>query len=361
MKDPLIRQLEEANKAEEARAEALKKFPIQRVGDIEIKAPVWLAEKLLEKGALAALIGESGAGKSFVALDLGLSIASGQRWHGKDTKQGPVVYVAGEGRAGVLRRALGWSLASEQSLKSIPFYITPPLNLSDPSAVETARLAIESVAEQQPIALVIIDTWATSLQADENSVSDTSKGLLALASITQNQGAAALIVHHVGHGDKNRARGSSALHAALDCAFLVERGDDGIIRLTTAKAKDTEPPAPLAFRMEKIGLGILNEKQEEETSAYLEPVEYEPPQAPRDASGKWQKIALDTLRTLLAQHKKNLEAKGLDPVNARVTEQDWRYAVYDAGIPKNRFSEVKKGFIQAGIIAIEGGSYVRIL
>ena len=41
----------------------------------------------------AILYGPPGAGKSFVALDFALSVASGRAWHGHEVRQGPVLYV----------------------------------------------------------------------------------------------------------------------------------------------------------------------------------------------------------------------------------------------------------------------------
>ena len=43
----------------------------------------------------AVIYGPSGEGKTFVALDWALSVATGRSWQGKQTKQGPVVYIAG--------------------------------------------------------------------------------------------------------------------------------------------------------------------------------------------------------------------------------------------------------------------------
>src|SRR5947209_2819298 len=57
----------------------------------------WLIEGLLPASSLAVLAGGSGVGKSFIALDIACSIASGIDWHGRSVMQGDVVYVAGEG------------------------------------------------------------------------------------------------------------------------------------------------------------------------------------------------------------------------------------------------------------------------
>ena len=48
--------------------------------------------------------GAPGSGKSFCALDIGLSISAGMPWHDKATRQGSVLYIAGEGVGGLGRR-----------------------------------------------------------------------------------------------------------------------------------------------------------------------------------------------------------------------------------------------------------------
>ncbi|WP_426765441.1 AAA family ATPase, partial [Pseudomonas aeruginosa] len=56
-----------------------------------------LVRGILGEGGLSVLYGAPGAGKSFLALDLGYAVATGQPWMGRDTRQGPVIYAAGEG------------------------------------------------------------------------------------------------------------------------------------------------------------------------------------------------------------------------------------------------------------------------
>src|SRR4051794_39667006 len=55
-----------------------------------------LIDGLLPKTGLTVLYGESGAGKTFVTLDLACHIAAGRPWRGMAVEQGVVVYVAAE-------------------------------------------------------------------------------------------------------------------------------------------------------------------------------------------------------------------------------------------------------------------------
>lgn len=66
--------------------------------------PKWLIDGVLpEKGAIV-LYGAPKNGKGFVALDWGLSIASGREWFGHRVEQGAVAYIYSEGTTGLAAR-----------------------------------------------------------------------------------------------------------------------------------------------------------------------------------------------------------------------------------------------------------------
>ena len=70
---------------------------------------VWLVHHLLAIGEISVWYGEPGSGKSVGIEDLGLHVAVGRAWHGRQVKQCAVLYVALE-RAGVVaapRHCLG--------------------------------------------------------------------------------------------------------------------------------------------------------------------------------------------------------------------------------------------------------------
>ena len=48
--------------------------------------PDWLVKGILERNTLAAVIGESGSGKSFIVVDIACCIATGTPWHGRDVQ-----------------------------------------------------------------------------------------------------------------------------------------------------------------------------------------------------------------------------------------------------------------------------------
>ena len=62
-----------------------------RISELELRPPEWLIEGVLERACLTGLIGSSGCGKSFFAIDMACSIASGKSFHGRNVSKGKVL------------------------------------------------------------------------------------------------------------------------------------------------------------------------------------------------------------------------------------------------------------------------------
>src|SRR5689334_11565333 len=71
-------------------------------------SPMWLIEDYIEGDTIAVIAGAEGTYKSFSASDMALCIGHGLSLHTRRTVQPPVLYIAGEGRARVVRRIRGW-------------------------------------------------------------------------------------------------------------------------------------------------------------------------------------------------------------------------------------------------------------
>jgi hypothetical protein len=84
------------------RGAGLRLFTVREV--LTLPDPQWLIEGMVEVGAQGVIYGPSGHGKSFVALDWALCVATGKPWSGRPTKKGPAVYVVAEGGRGIKKR-----------------------------------------------------------------------------------------------------------------------------------------------------------------------------------------------------------------------------------------------------------------
>ena len=71
--------------------------------------------------------------------------------------------------------------------------------------------------------------------------------------LRQRFGCCVLLVHHSGH-NMERARGSSALKAAVDAEYEITKDDAGGIKIRTTKMKDAELPPELLLRIKGVEL-----------------------------------------------------------------------------------------------------------
>src|SRR5690625_2292698 len=175
-------------------------------------AQPWVITDIVPAGGVVSLVGGSGVGKSFVAVDMACAIASGTEWHGYSVEQaGSVVYVAAEGGGGIDKRALAW--AQQHGMDDVPqLYMLLDAPIIDDQ--KDAALLTETLAElarriEQPIKMVILDTLNRVMQGEENSATAMAALMRGVEMVRQRLGCAVQIIHHTGHGEQQRARGSS--------------------------------------------------------------------------------------------------------------------------------------------------------
>lgn len=222
--------------------------------------PTWLIKGLLPKADLAVLFGESGSGKSFLALDLAVDVALGTPWRGKRTKRGRVVYIAAEGVGGFRNRLKALAMQRGLALDEIPVGVIPdaPDMLARADALDVAKAIVAAGGAD----LVVVDTWArVTSGANENSGEDMGRALNHCKGIHTATGALVLLVHHSGKDASKGARGWSGLRAAADVELEVLRNDNAR-SVTVTKQKDAEDGAEFGFRLNTVVLGVDSDGEE---------------------------------------------------------------------------------------------------
>ncbi|MDD2746369.1 MAG: AAA family ATPase [Acidithiobacillus ferrooxidans] len=329
---------------------------LRHVRDLLTNPPAvrWLIRGIIEADTLALLYGQPGAGKSFLALSMAASIACGADWYDHRVTQGPAVYILGEGGGGVSRRLRAWQLSNPYAhLEAAPLFISRRMvPLGEAEAVEEIAAAIEESGAGKPSS-VWIDTLARAAAGlDENSSRDMGELIKACDAIRARYGCAVILVHHSGH-NQERARGSSAIKAALDTELSATK-DGPVITLQSTKSKEGEPFKPLTFQLAGVDTGWNDEDGERVYSAVLEECD-----APEQAEqlGKNQGMAVAVLRGLFRQRVKTASEGGRNPESVRIGVSDWKEATL---LNRNRFAEVKKSLIEKGLITISG-NFVALL
>jgi len=230
---------------------------LEHIAKIELTAPQYLIEGLIEQQSLCQMFGEPGSGKSFMAIDAACSIASGKDFHGRPVARGPVIYVAGEGRRGVVRRINAWAMTHSVELIDMSLYVSRmAVGMNNGTNLAGLKEEIRSIAEEfgSP-ALIILDTLARNFgDGDENDTRDMTSFIAEVDRLNDEFHCASLIVHHAGHGEKGRARGSSALKGALDAEYKISKQVDRI-RMSCSKMKDEDEPDPMSFYLVPVEMG----------------------------------------------------------------------------------------------------------
>ena len=207
-----------------------------------IQPPEWLIKDFLVEGSYAMLFGARGTFKTFLALDIALSIATGfpvePVWPGIVTP-GPVLFAAGEGRPQLLKRVTAWEQVHYGGDRVADFtLIDPVVNVAEAwePFIDLAK------AKHSRYKLIVLDTVGRAMQGiNENAQEHASKFTALVQRLQIELGATVLALHHTGHDKKERSRGSSVFGADLDTEIRLDReGEAYTIALEMTKQKDDE-------------------------------------------------------------------------------------------------------------------------
>jgi RecA/RadA recombinase len=215
--------------------------------------PEWLIKGILPKAELVVLFGESGAGKSFVALDMAGALDRGVGWRGHRVKQSRVVYIAAEGAGGFRNRMAAYCLHNKISPKDLGVGVihAAPNLLQKDDALDVCK----AITAWGGADVVIVDTFAqTTPGANENAAEDMGKALAHCKGIHRHTGAVVMLVHHAGKDAARGARGWSGLKAAADAEIEITRGVGGRM-LRTSKQKDGEDDMKFGFDLQPLPIG----------------------------------------------------------------------------------------------------------
>lgn len=331
--DITAEELAEAQKRLSPREQGSKRksFHLIALGEFirDVRPPNYLIDGVIETETMGVVFGDPGTYKTFVTLGMLLCVASGRPWHGRAVKQGPVVYIVGEGRQGIARRVLAWGKHNGVDVATLPFLVSSmSAALTDPKSVEEVAAAIAEVTKKYGAPVVVcVDTLARNFQGDENKTEDMTSFVSNVDRLGNS--CVRLIVHHSGLGDKTRSRGNSALKGALDFEFCMAKRVDGIVEMNNTKMKDApEWTEPMRFIPHTVSIGGDFDNPIE--SIVLEP--YNPgPQEAVAGSAKMRE-AVDLLRELCDLQREDLKAGGHDPNGARVSKGEWREACVERRI-----------------------------
>ena len=271
-----------------------KQYKIVRAEDLLATLPLprkWVIDDFLPRNIVAALIAAGGSGKSYLAMNLAISVASGGILFNKfmPSKEGKVVFISGEDDIAELQRRLHWSTSSlpkhvvERIGKNINFVdladtfeaFTEKNRAGEVHMTNSVTNLISSIKESvgSEVDLIIVDPVSRFRGGEENLAVDTTRFVQALQMFTSQLNATVLCLHHVNKGAKsngtgqNNARGSSALVDGVRLVMELNQlsedevkklyGDTqvklNILNLNCVKTNYTKPFEPIALNKGENG------------------------------------------------------------------------------------------------------------
>ena len=224
-----------------------------RLAEPEGGEPDWLVEGLWSAQAVGCIGGIPKVGKTWLALELAVAVASGRPCLARFPvrQPGPVlVYCAEDKAMAVKKRVAGLATARGVDFDrlAVGWIGASALHLDD--LVDRRRL-IRTVTANRP-RLLILDPLVRLHRGDENSAAEISDLLGFLRTLQRDHRVAVVLVHHVrksGASDPGQAlRGSGDLHAWGDSNLYVLRrnGHPTLV----AEHRALPAPAPLTIRLD---------------------------------------------------------------------------------------------------------------
>lgn len=231
-------------------------LPVVRASELEtpVRQQSWLIERLWTHQAVGIIGGSPKSGKTWLALEMAVSVASGSSCLETFpvSTPGPVLLYAAEDSAAALRaRIETLARLHNVSFEQLDVHIITVDSLRLDRPDHQARL--ETTLQIYRPALLVIDPLVRVHAIDENVAGQIAALLGYLRSLQRNTGAAIALIHHirknVSHtgGAGYSLRGSGDLYAWLD-SFLYLRMHQGQ-RTVSAEHRSAPSFGPVALEL----------------------------------------------------------------------------------------------------------------
>ena len=221
------------------------------------QAQRFLVADLWAHEAVGIIGGEPKCCKSFLALSLGVAVASGAPCLGQFAvpAPGPVLLFPAEDALSTVRsRIEGICAAQRVNFAALPLYVitAPRLQLD----VQSDRAKLRETIERYKPKLLILDPFVRLHAIDENASGDVAPLLQHLRSLQRNFQLAVALVHHSKKGASFKRpgqalRGSSDFHAWGDSNLYLTRSAADIT--LTIEHRATAAIDPLALKLCTLG------------------------------------------------------------------------------------------------------------
>jgi hypothetical protein len=224
----------------------------------EIAQPPALIKDLLDGGEGAILAGPPNVGKSWLALEMALAVATGGKFlHEFEVEQGSVLIIDEEGTEWGDQRRFDMLLEGRgvDNITDLPLYLA--IGKGYKLDTKEGLTAVRRMIERYKPNLVIIDSLIRVHSGDENVSKDMAKFFQISTKLMRSTGTAFVFVHHIKKiGPPDQAvepgelmRGTSEIRAWPSVGFVVLPGEDGMMEVHNVKQRWREKPDPFNVRL----------------------------------------------------------------------------------------------------------------
>lgn len=236
-----------------------------------------VVENLLPASGTACIFGRSGAGKTFLVIDLMLAIARGDHeWFGRRIMQRPVVYLALEGEAGIRDRLNANIMGSGREIPDDFTVIYRQFNISSAEQQEAMVEAIKRLNLNNPV--IVVDTLTRAASGlDLNGPKDMGAVISSSDDLQRRLGGLVISVYHSsmkGGAENSDATelGHSSYRGSLDASIFVFCGKANNKYWSAKKVKDASEGDAEPFH---LGVAEVRRNQWDnpKTSCYVIPGE----------------------------------------------------------------------------------------
>ena len=239
-------------------------LPIKRAAELTPAdaTPQWLIEGLWARAGVGIVGGAPKSCKSWLALDMAVSLASDTLCLGAFAPQDPgpvLVYFAEDSQSIVKGRLDGLCARRRLDIGELPVHVicAPTLRLDQ----ERDRLRLGEAIDRLQPRMLLLDPFIRLHRVDENSAGEVSALLAYLRELQRQNDLAVVVVHHArkngtGGGAAGQAlRGSSDFHAWGDSNLYLRRARE-VLQLTIEhRAAPAPAPVNLALVLGEDGTG----------------------------------------------------------------------------------------------------------
>jgi AAA domain-containing protein len=232
-------------------------LPVVRVGEIrsEESAQRWLVEELWGASSVGVIGGAPKCAKTWLGLDMALSVATGTACLGKYAvpQPGPVlVYLAEDALLVVRERVAGMARHRGLDLAGVDIHVITAPTLRLDRGADRTRL-LETTRRLRP-RLLLLDPLVRLHSIDENNAGEVAELLAYFRGLQRQLDLAVLLVHHTrknatgGVAAGQGLRGSGDIHAFGDSNLYLRRSREHLMLSSEHRAA----PAAASVYLELI-------------------------------------------------------------------------------------------------------------